>query len=374
MSNMHIKVLFVSTSLAYGGAETQVVRLASQLKARGWDIKVISLTPPVAYIEELEAANIPTYSLMIQRKLPDPRPIFRLARLIRIWRPDIVHSHMVHANLLARVVRPIAPIPVLINTAHNTNEGGRFRELLYRLTDSLCDLTTQVSRAGLERYVEINAVPRHKIRFIPNGVDADRFRFDPHSRSHIREDLGVQKAFVWLAVGRLSPQKDYPSMLQAFASVAQELPEALLLIVGDGPLRQVLEELARNLGLKDRMRFMGTGCDVPGLMKAADGYLMSSAWEGMPIVLLEASSTGIPIVATDVGGNSEVVLDNETGFLVPPNDPGALAAAMVRIMDRPEVARRIMGEAGRRHIEENYTLDRVTDLWEALYNELLEHN
>ncbi|MFZ3133239.1 glycosyltransferase [Methanothrix sp.] len=365
------RLLFLITSLAYGGAETQLVRLAIQLKKRGWDVLVVTMMQPKAYADELEAAGICVASLGIARKIPDPRPILHLVRLIRSWQPDVIHSHMVHANLLARIVRPLAPVNILICTAHNTNEGGRFREFLYRLTDPFCDLTTQVSEAGMERYVRVRAVPRREIRYIPNGVDTIRFRPDLENRSIIRRELGLKNNFLWLSVGRFDIQKDYPNILQALTFVVRKLPDAILAIVGDGPLRPAMEELAGNLGLRDSTMFLGTGRDVPGLMNAADGYVMSSAWEGMPVVLLEAAATELPIVATDVGGNREVVQDGKTGFLVPPKNPEALAGAMLRLMNLPEDERTQMGKAGRHYIQANYSLDRITDIWENLYGEFL---
>lgn len=370
------QVLFVITGLAYGGAETQLVHLATRLKARGWGARVVSLTPPKAYVQELEAAGVPVSSLGIRGKAPDPRPVFRLAKMIRTWRPQIVHSHMVHANLVARLVRLLAPVPVLICTAHSIDEKGqrasdRLRKMAYRLTDPLCDLTTQVSQAGLERYVRIGAVPRHKIRYLPNGVDTERFRPDPELRACLRQELGLETAFAWLAVGRFDVPKDYANLLQAFAYVAQARPEAQLLIAGDGPLRPSMEQLANDLGITDRVKFLGIRRDIPALMNAADAYVMSSAWEGMPNVLLEAAASGLPIVATDVGGNSEVVIDGKTGFLVPPKDPEALAQAMVRLMGLPQEERRRVGEAARQYVEANYSLDRVVDQWEALYREFL---
>ncbi|MBO8143311.1 MAG: glycosyltransferase [Thermodesulfobacterium sp.] len=366
-----VRILYLITGLNIGGAETQLIRVATRLKARGWDVRVVSLLPPRAYVKELEAAGIPVLSLGIRRKLPDPRPILRLARLIREWRPHIVHSYMVHANLLVRLVRLIAPMPVLICSARNINEGGRLREILYRLTDSLCDLTTQVSQAGLERYVRIGAVPRHKIRYIPNGVDTAHFKPDPEIRVALRKELGLENLFVWLAVGRFDPQKDYPSLVRAFARVVAEESNTVLLIAGDGPLRPSVKELVRELRLEGSVRFLGIRRDMPKLMNAADAYAMSSAWEGMANVLLEASASALPIVATDVGGNGEIVLDGETGFLVPPKDPDKLAQAMLRLMGMPEEERQAMGKAARKHIEANFSLDRVVDMWENLYCEFL---
>jgi len=364
-------LVFLTTGLAYGGAETQLVHLAIRLKSRGWKVGVVSLMPPKAYIEDLEAAGIPVFSLGIQRKLPDPRPVLRLAWIIWKWRPHIIHSFMVHANLLARLVRIFAPVPVLICSVRSINEGGRFRELLYRLSDPLCDLTTQVSCAGLERYVRIGAVPRRKIRYIPNGVDTERFKPNLEDRLKVRKELGID-GFAWLAIGRFDLPKDYPTMLQAFARGIHNDPSALLLIAGDGPLRKDMEIMAQELGIKGHIKFLGIRRDIPQLMNAADAYVMSSSWEGMPMVLLEASATGLPIVATDVGGNGEIVLNGITGFLVPARNPEALAEAMLRMMGLPEEKRREMGQAARKHVKENFSLDRVVDMWEALYRELLE--
>lgn len=367
-----MRLLFLTTGLAYGGVETQLVRLATRLKSRGWEVRVVSLMPPRAYSEDLEASGIPVFSLNIRHKLPDPRPFARLIRLIREWRPNLVHSHMVHANLLARVARLLAPVPVLISTAHSIDEGGRFREVLYRLTDALCDLTTQVSEAGLERYVRVGAVPRHKIRKISNGVDIVHFRPNHQMRFALRKKLGVANSlFLWLAVGRFDVPKDYPNLLQAFASVIKKNRGAALLIVGDGQLRSTIENLANEFGLNEKVKFLGIRHDVRELMSIADAYVMSSAWEGMPMVLLEASAMALPIVATDVGGNREVVVDGKIGFLVPPKNPELLAQAMIRLMNLPYEDRRKMGEAARQHIEANFSLDQVVEQWDNLYRELL---
>ena len=162
-------VLFLITGLAYGGAETQLVNLAISLKKRGWKVRVVSMLPPQAFTEELKEAGIPLSTLNMRRGVADPRAVFRLVKILREWKPDIVHGHMVHANLLARVVRIFCKIPVLISTAHNIDEGGRWREVAYRLTDPLVDLTTNVSRAAVERYIRVGAAPKNKIGSCPMG-------------------------------------------------------------------------------------------------------------------------------------------------------------------------------------------------------------
>lgn len=361
-------LLFVVNALGYGGAEVQVSHLGIGLRRRGWDVGVVTLTPPVALAERLTANGIDVYSLDMRRGFPNPLAIGRLRRIIRARRPWVVHSHIVHANLLARVTRPLARMPVLVCTAHSVIEGSRMLERAYRVTDRLADLTTNVSRAAVDRYIRVGAAPAGRIRFVPNGLDLSRFHPDPDARARIRRELGVEDQFVWLAVGRFTEAKDYPNMLRAFAQLAQ--PRAVLLLVGRGELEQETREVAAQLGVEDRVRFVGVRDDVPEVMNAADAYCLSSAWEGMPLVLQEASATCLPIAATDVGGNREVVADGRTGLLAPPGDSSALAEVMRRIASLPAEDRRRMGEAGREHVRSLYSLEAVLDQWESIYEEL----
>ena len=375
------RLLFVITGLGLGGAETQVVRLAIRLKSRGWEVGVVSLTPPGILAKELEVNGIPVLSLGMRHRFPDPRFLLRLARIIRSWKPAIVHAHMVHANLVARLARLVAPVPVLICTAHSTYEVSSrarrpreitWRERAYRLTDFLCDLTTQVSQVGLERYVAVRATPRNKIRLVHNGVDVQRFHFIASERERIRAELKARGAFVWLAVGRLETQKDYPTLLQAFARLGGS--DSVLWIAGEGRLREELEGLVRSLGLEGRVHLLGKRDDIPSLMSAADAFVLSSVFEGFPLVIIEAMACELPVVVTDSGGPREIVEDGQTGFIVPPKDPDALAQAMLRLMSLPEAERRKMGKLGRERAVAQYSLDRIVDQWEALYTEFLKRN
>ena len=367
------RVMHVTTGLSYGGAETQLKNVALCLKQRKWSLSVVSMLPPGAYVDELKAAGICVYDLRMRRKVPDPRAVLRLASIVRRECPLVVHAHMIHANLLARITRLFVSIPALICTAHNITEGGRARELAYRLTDPLADLTTQVSEACRQRYIQVGAVPPHKIISIPNGIDTSRFQPSPTIRQAVREQLGcAPDAFVWLTVGRLEPVKNHLGLLSAFREVAAVHPHARLLIAGQGPLQAATEQRIVELGLADRVRLLGLRRDIPDLLNAADAFVLPSLWEGMPLTLLEASATALPIVATDVGGNSEVVLESKTGYLVPVRDTAALAEAMLRVMRLSDADRFTMGQAGRAHVVQNFDLERVVDRWEALYRELLQ--
>jgi glycosyltransferase involved in cell wall biosynthesis len=367
-----MRVVLLTTNLARGGAEAQVAQLAAALG--GGMAQVISLVRPTAHEEELASAGVPVHSLDMQPGRPDVRGLVRLARLLRNARPHVLHAHMFHANLMARMVRLICPVPVVISTIHSMAESKlagtpasyRGRERLYRLTDCLSDATVCVSAAVAERHVAARAVSPRRVQVIPNGVDTDRFHPDPCTRERMRRELELGDEFAWLAAGRLVWKKDYPTLLRAMASQRA----GILLIAGDGPLRAELEGLAAALGA--RVRLLGARQDLPQLMNACDAFVLSSAVEGLPMVLLEAAATGIPAVATDVGGVAEAVLHARTGLLVPPGDADTLAAAMSELAALPPEARARMAQSARDHAIARFEMHSIAAQWKDLYQQLLK--
>jgi glycosyltransferase involved in cell wall biosynthesis len=364
-----VRILFLSTSMGLGGADQQLLSAAQVLRDRGHDIRIVSLTPLGPMGLEARSLGLTTDSLEMRRGVPDPRGLVRLVRIVRAWKPDVVHSHMVHANLMARALRLLVSVPVLVSTIHNVYEGGPGLMAAYRLTNGLVDQMTIISEAAAGRFVGERIVPARLLTVIANGVDTERMRnVPPGTGDMLRSSFGATAAeFVWLAVGRFEIAKDYPNLLRAFARVRAARPDAVLVIVGQGSLQGEAEALTAELGVRDAVRFLGARNDVPAVMSGADGYVMSSAWEGMPMVLLEAAAAGLPIVATAVGGNGEVVREGESGFLVPARDPAALGAGMLRLMALPEGERRALGERGREHVRANYGLHRVAERWERVY-------
>jgi glycosyltransferase involved in cell wall biosynthesis len=365
-----MRIFLLSTSMGMGGADQQILILARAMLARGHQVRIVALAPLGPMGLEAQGDGIPTESLELRRSVGDIPRILRLVRMIRAWRPDVVHSHMVHANLLARALRPMTRVPALVSTIHSINDGGPLRMAAYRFTSGLADRITIISRLAADRYLAIGAVPAERMQVVPNAVDTDRFRRLPDARAALRSELGLGDAFVWLAVGRFEEAKDYPTMIAAFARLSAARPGSRLLLVGKGSLKEEVERLLVANGLGDRVRFLGVRRDVPELMSAADGYLLSSAWEGMPVVLLEAAAVELPVVSTRVGGVAEVVEDGTTGVLVPPGDPAALAAAMEKIEALPTDARAAMGARGRALVEQRYGTTSIMQVWERLYCEV----
>jgi glycosyltransferase involved in cell wall biosynthesis len=333
------------------------------------------MVEPAACVDQLERQNITVHSLDMKAGRPDLRALFRLKSVIQSFRPDIVHCHMFHANILGRITRLFCQIPTLISTAHNTREtsqgGGPtwHKELLYRATDRLADRTTVICNAGFERYLRVKAAPPHKLCMIPNGIDTEMFTRSEPGRQRTRKALGLGSEFVWLAVGRLVKQKDYPTLLRALQLLKRR--DFTVLIAGEGRLQGELEAECDQRGLSGHVRFCGLREDIQPLYNAADAFVMSSEFEGLSLALMEAAAMGLPAVVTRAGGNPEIVAHGLTGYLVPPGDSTQLSAALQRLMETTPDSLRIMSRAARRHCLEHYRMAAVMDQWLDLYAEYL---
>lgn len=362
-----MKILFLITGLGVGGAERQVCDLADKLAQKGHSIKIVSLASKV------EMGVLPKEpSIDVQYLNMDKNPLsflyiyLKLRGLIRAFQPDIVHSHMFHANIMARMLRLFVPFPKLICTAHNTNEGGQLRMLMYRLTNHLAELNTNVSQEAVDAFVSKKAIKKNQMVAISNGIDTINFNRNEKFKLELRDELDIDTlSYVFLAVGRLNEQKDYPNLLNAFSIVKQQKNHVLLLIAGIGELESELKELSSKLGLTDSVKFLGLRRDIPKLMNIADTYVMSSHFEGLPLVLGEAMACENVIVATDCGGTREII--DKNGFLVPIRNSQALAEKMLETMDLSQEQREVLGKNAREHIIKNYSLDAIIEKWLEIY-------
>ncbi len=364
-----MRIVYVLNTLAVGGTERQVLAIAGRMVARGHTVALLVLRPREA---DGCTTSLDVVHLDIQKNFAAAiAGVRRAIAFVRSFRPDVIHGHNFHGNILARLLRLIGRVPRVISTIHNVYEGGRSRMLAYRLTDRLACVTTAVSGAVAERYVRLSAVPKSKIRVLTNGIDAAEFAPDARRRLALRREMGLADEFVWLSVGRVAPAKDYPNLLRAFEMVIAADGSAKLWIAGNGHDDEISELETESFDRNPRRaaRWIGPRRDVPALLDAADGFVLSSAWEGMPLALGEAMAMEKPMVATDVGGVRE--LAGETGAIVPARDSNALAAAMLGIMSQPEEERAAMGRTARERICAKFSIDAKVDEWEALYRSIV---
>lgn len=360
-----MRVALAITSLGVGGAERLVTALADRYVANGHDVMLVrfhgeaGLLPGDSRVrlENLNMRRSPVGVLVAMG---------RFRRLVREFRPDVVNSHLVHANLVTRLLRLVTPMPRLVSSAHNTNEEGRLRMLAYRWTDRLADLSTNVSEEAVRAFEAQGAVQPGRMRAVYNGIDTAFFAYEDASRIRLRAELGVKDDQpVLLAVGRLWEPKDYPNLLRAFARLSNAADGPRLVIVGDGPLRAELAALAESLGVAPQVSFLGVRDDVPALMSACDVFVLSSAWEGFGLVVAEAMACERVVVATDSGGVREVVGD--TGWLVPPRDAEALAGALADALALSPAERARYGELARARVVSRYSIDATASRYLALF-------
>ncbi len=355
-----------------GGAERQVILLAGGLRRRGWRVSVVALSGgPGNAARELAAAGAGFLSLQMRKGLADPRGWIRWHRWLRREAPDVVHAHLPHAAWLARWSRLAAPVRVMIDTLHSSSTGTLGRRLGYRWSAWLPDRVTAVSQAAADAYLFASMVPIDRLSVLSNGVDVNVWRPDEAVRTAMRRELGLDGEFLWFAAGRLDPVKDHSTLLWA---MAQTPDSARLAIAGTGPLDGELRRLVATLCLESRVRFLGFEPDARSWMQAADGFVLSSRMEGLPMGLLEAAACALPAVATDVPGTREVIVNGQTGSLAPAGNAMLLGAKMIELMRTPPEDRKTAGERARQFAIERYSLESVLDRWEALYGELLRQS
>lgn len=230
----------------------------------------------------------------------------------------------------------------------------------------MAEIMTNVSQVAVERYIACAAVPRHKALISYNGIDCDRFRFDPVRRARVRNELGATAyTDVFLAAGQFCDAKDYPNLLNAFAAVAARRNDGVLLIAGIGPGHDHIQAMAANTAWHDRIKFLGLRRDMDALVSAADVFVLSSAWEGFPLVIEEAMACERVVVATEAGGVPEWL--GSCGYIVRVWDSAALASAMLQAVALDDDARRLQGLAARKRVQEHYSVQSTVQRWERIY-------
>lgn len=353
-----MKILYMITGLSLGGAEKVVVDLSDQMNALGHTVKIAYLTGevlirPVSDKIEIIALNLNSKNDLLSASI-------KYKKLLKRFRPDIVHAHMVHANIFARINRVGAHIPKLICTAHNSNEGGKARMLAYRLTNRLSDINTNVSQEATDSLISKGAFKKTNLMTVYNGINLNRF--EKNSSSEVID----QNIINLISVGRFNDQKDYPNLINAFAVLKKSInADVKLIIVGDGELRSAIEALIKDLQLEKDIILLGRRSDIPELLSQADIFVLASKHEGLPTVVIEAMACECYVVATDCGGSAEILGD--TGQLVPIQDSQALAKALEKSIALNDEDRTQNNKEARARVEQLFSLETSVQKWLALY-------
>lgn len=358
-----MKILYIITGLGMGGAEHVVVNLADALSARGHQVKIAYLTGEALVLPR--SLEVEVISIGMSSAKDILKAYVKLRALVKKMKPDVVHSHMYHSNLLARLLRLSINVPKLFCTSHSKEEGGQLRMLAYRFTDKLADISTNVSQEAVDSFIKRGIAKPNRMITVANGINTQQFYFDKEARTTKRNELNINGVKAILAVGRIHKAKDYPNLLNAIASLRITRQDFIVFIVGDGPLKEEMTSLAESLGITDVVQFLGIRRDIPALMSAADIYVMSSAWEGLPMVILEAMACERVVVATDCGGVKEVV--GSEGFLVESRNSELLAAELNNALNLSLAERSTLGSAARQRIIENYSLEANVEAYLELY-------
>ncbi|HWU76439.1 MAG TPA: glycosyltransferase [Rhodanobacter sp.] len=369
-----MNITHVVENLNRGGLERMVIDLATEQQRQGHHCQVVCLFESGALAQELIKQGIPVQACGKRRGV-DLRALMRLRRALTRHAADVMHTHNAVAHYHAVAASRGLGIRQVINTRHGmgANRGSVRREWLYRRALAGTDIVVTVCEAARVDAVRRGIVPPAKARVVPNGIRVEAFQqASAAHRARLQQALDLApQARVIGSVGRLNWTKDQASLIRAFGLVRRQLPEAVLLLIGDGELRRELEQCAMDEGLADSVHFLGDRSDVHALLPGLELFALSSLSEGYSMALLEACASALPIVATAVGGNGEIVRNGVNGRLVPASDPAALAAAMVALLSEPSQTREL-GSAARVWVETEGSLENMAGRYDALYRSELE--
>jgi len=365
-----IRVAYVIDNLRRDGAQKHLVDLVNGLSERGYEQRVYCLNDSVnAEIVHLLSAEARVV-IVGKLQLVTLTGLARLFAEFRRWHPLIVQTFLPFGNTIGCTVAHLANVPIIASSIRARNVDKRGWQFLFdRVTVRWVDAVVFNSRQVIPFAIAKEGVRAEQAVYIPNGVKVEHQ--DGSLRvSRIRSELGITSATkVTGMVGRLYPQKGHHFLLTAFARVLEEIPDAVLLVVGSGPLRHELRAKAARLGIAGRVHFLGERADVPGLLACMDVYVQASLWEGMPNAVMEAMAAGKPVVATGVDGTRELITHGETGWLVEPSNAEAIADRIVYVLNNVAEAKCI-GAAAIQRVATDFSVDNMISGYDRLYRGL----
>ena len=372
---MPIVLAELAGSSSYGGGERYLELLFGRLDRARY--RPLLICPePGSFVGRMKERGVET-RLVHLAPLFNPIALWRLTRLLVREHVTILQTHGARANFYGRIAGRLAGVPVIISTIHNSLKDYEVSPLtrwlytvLLRLTLPLVHRILCVSEANRGDLIEECPAAAAKAQTVHNGVDLSAFSSQPNHQK-VRQELGVTEGPVLVTIGRLTEQKGHRYLLQALSCLLETWPQLCCLFVGEGELQDALRRMAIDLGVEQACRFVGVREDIPGILTAADVFVLPSLSEGFPFVLLEALAMGCPVVASRVNGVPELIEDHKTGLLVPPRDPQALARAIRDMLDDRRAALR-MGAAGRALVRERFTVNRMVANTTAIFDAAMQ--
>lgn len=372
LSAEKINVLFVIKPVQWSGADKVLLDVATRLNNDKYQVifAIIGLHPA-------EEAVIPATFPQIRFDMPNLHGwrqfIFslRLGWVIHKYKIKIIHMNSYHPGNYCRLAAFLARVPIIIDHWHGFNRFSWKRRTLCRLYNSFTDLSFAVSELVGQYVQEQCGTDPARLKILYNGVDPALYARKSQA-AKVRQELGLPpEAPVVGLVARLDHRaKGHLELLQAL-SLLKERHTIHALMVGGGRRQEEMRQLAASLGLADVVHFLGNRRDVPELLAAMDIFVLPSHSEGVSLAVLEAMAAGLPVIVSAVGGLPEIVQQGETGLLIPPKDPEALAHSLARVLEEPGLARSL-GQKAREHVQEKYSLERMAQVVNAAYDDLVQ--
>lgn len=363
-----INIMFVNYSVGMGGIETLLLEICGRLNRKIFNPCVCVFSPDEKIAGEFKDIGIPIH-LIKKKDALDPKLPFRLYKLIKDLKIDVLHTNNQGSWLYGTIAANIARIPIVHTEHTNVIYHAGNKNLWLKLEKLLSFFTfkiTTVAESVANFMICEQNIKKDKIKVIENGIDADIYDFEL-DKNQKKKEISLKESDIAVGiVARLTGNKAHDVLIKAFSFVVEEDSNAKLVIVGDGPLRNELSALTEKLELNDRVMFLGVRRDIPELLKAFDIFVLSSIREGLPVSILEAMASSLPVVATSVDGNAEVVSNGETGLLVPVNDPETLSKALLKLIKDGELSKQ-MGINGRSRVVKHYTFDKMIKMYEDIY-------
>jgi glycosyltransferase involved in cell wall biosynthesis len=368
-NSLRPRVVLFTDSFSRGGTEQQFVRFVRGINRNQYDILVACLQRSGPLLSEVESLGVSVVEFPIDSlyNFRAAKLFAQLVRFLRRERIQIVHTFDFYTSIFAVPAARLAGVPVVLASRRELlNLRTPWQQRAIRVACSMATGVVVNSRAVGQDMAGVESGGRSKIDILPNCIDLDKFEHNS-SIQEIRRELGLSPTSILIgALGNLRPEKNLETFLMAARSIADAIPSAEFLVIGDGPEGNELKSLANDLHLSESVHFLGERPDVPDLLAALDILVMSSYSESFPNAILEAMAAGKPVVATNVGGIPEVVEEGQTGFLVPARDPEAMSDRIL-LLCRDSVLRLQMGRVARARVESNFTVQAVTAKLEGIY-------